>query len=75
MSQNRMTRAADKRAELDLQVDLLAEQELTAMLRMLHAMCRKLQVDPHIPEGRLQQLLRETDVNKLASTLDNNLPE
>ena len=75
MSQARMTRAADKRAELDLQVDLLAEQELTAMLRMLHAMCTKLQVDPQIPEGRLQQLQRDTDVNKLASTLDSNLPE
>ena len=75
MSQNRMTRAADRRAELDLQVDLLAEQELTAMLRMLDAMCRKLQVDPHVPADRLQQLLRETDVNKLASTLESRLPE
>ena len=33
MSQNRMTRHAEKRAHLDLQVNLLAEQELTALPR------------------------------------------
>src|SRR5688572_22625164 len=31
MSQNRMSRQAEKRAHLDLQVDMLAEQELTAI--------------------------------------------
>ena len=35
ISQNRMTMQADRRAHLDLQVNLLAEQEGTAMLRML----------------------------------------
>ena len=33
MSQNRMSRLADRRAHLDLQVNLLAERELTARLR------------------------------------------
>ena len=75
MSQNRMTRAADKRAELDLQVDLLAEQELTAMLQMLDALCRKLKVDSEVPDDRLQQLLSETDVDKLASTIESRLPK
>jgi uncharacterized membrane protein len=74
MSQNRMTRAADNRAELDLQVDLLAEQELTAMLHMLYALCGKLQVDVKISDARIHQLLHETDVNKLASALENHLP-
>ena len=31
MSQNRLTRQAEKRAHLDLQVNMLAEQELTAI--------------------------------------------
>ena len=35
ISQNRMTMQADRRAHLDLQVNLLAEQEATAMVRML----------------------------------------
>jgi uncharacterized membrane protein len=38
-SQNRLTREADKRAHLDLQVNLLAEQEMTLVLRMLHELC------------------------------------
>lgn len=74
MAQNRMARAADKRAHLDLQVDLLAEQETTTMLRMLHALCAKLHVDVPVPDERMQQLLHETDVHKLASALDQRLP-
>lgn len=75
MSQNRMTRAADKRAQLDLQVDLLAEQELTAILHMLYALCQKLDVDVKISDDRIHQLLHETDVNKLANALEHRLPK
>ena len=75
MSQNRMTRAADKRAHLDLQIDLLAEQELTTMLQMLHALCAKLDVNVEIADERMRQLLHETDVHKLASALEHRLPE
>jgi uncharacterized membrane protein len=71
MSQNRMTRQADKRAHLDLQVDLLAEQELTTMLQMLNALCAKMQVDVTISD---QHMLDETDVHKLASALESELP-
>ena len=35
MAQNRMTQQADKRAHLDLQINLLAEQELTAILKVV----------------------------------------
>jgi uncharacterized membrane protein len=74
MSQNRMSRLADRRAHLDLQVDLLAERELTVMLQLLQALCDKhgiplKDVDPH-PDD----LLQETDVTKLASDLDAKLP-
>ena len=34
-SQNRLTRQADKRSHLDLQIDLLAEREMTAVLQLL----------------------------------------
>lgn len=75
MSQNRMTREADKRAHLDLQVDLLAEQELTTMLHMLHALCVKHQVHVDIPDDRIRQLLKDTDVGEIAKTLKDRLPE
>jgi uncharacterized membrane protein len=35
ISQNRMAEAADKRADLDLQVSLLAEHEITALIRLV----------------------------------------
>jgi uncharacterized membrane protein len=71
MSQNRMTRQADKRAHLDLQVDLLAEQELTTILHMLRALCAKHGVRVHIPSAQL----KDTDVHSLAETLDERLPD
>jgi uncharacterized membrane protein len=44
MSQNRQGRLADRRNQLDLQINLLAEQENTEMLRMLRLICGKLQI-------------------------------
>ena len=73
MTQNRMQRLADKRAHLDLQVNLLAEQELTAMLQMLYALCRSAGLDITVRDGRVEQLLKETDIHTLASALDREL--
>jgi uncharacterized membrane protein len=75
MSQNRMTRQADKRAHLDLQIDLLAEQELTTILRMLRALCAKQGVRVHVPRARMREQLKDTDVHSLAATLDERLPD
>jgi uncharacterized membrane protein len=75
MSQDRMMREADKRAHLDLQIDLLAEQELTTILHMLHALCVKQQVHVDVPDDRIRQMLKETDVRELAMTLKDRLPE
>ena len=75
MSQNRMSRQADKRAHLDLQIDLLAEQELTTILRMLRALCVQQGVKVTIPNGQMREQLKDTDVHSLASTLDRRLPD
>jgi uncharacterized membrane protein len=75
MTQNRMTRQADKRAHLDLQVNLLAEQELTAMLKMLTALCERLGVAVPARDNLVEQLVKETDIHQLASALDRELPE
>ena len=73
MTQNRMTKQADRRAHLDLQVNLLAEQELTAILQMLYALCQKAGTCARVNDARVQQLLRETDVVELAVTLEKAL--
>jgi uncharacterized membrane protein len=41
MSQNRQSKLMDLRNELDLQVNLLAEQETTEVLRLLRCLCEK----------------------------------
>jgi len=75
MTQNRMTRQADKRAHLDLQVNLLAEQELTAMLQMLHALCQRVGVSVTVRDTGVEQLLKDTDIHQLANALDRELTE
>ena len=74
MSQNRAARLADRRAHLDLQIDLLAERELTAMLHMLRALCAKQEVVLDDIGTDVNDLLQETDVTELASNLDDKLP-
>jgi len=69
-TQNHMTQLADRRAALDLQINLLSEQELTAMLHMLNGLCTRLGVHISIHDERVQQLLADTDVHKIAVALD-----
>jgi uncharacterized membrane protein len=75
MTQNRMQHQADKRAHLDLQVNLLAEQELTAILRMLTAVSQRLGIDPAQAGERVDQLLEQTDIETLSAALDQKLPD
>src|SRR5829696_489481 len=42
ISQNRMNIQADKRSELDLQVSLLAEHEITKLITLVNAMAKKM---------------------------------
>lgn len=68
MTQNRLTKDADKRAHLDLQINMLAEQESTATLQMLEKICKHLGIQ-YAADGA-QQLAKATDVIKIANTLD-----
>jgi uncharacterized membrane protein len=70
MTQNRMAHLTERRAHLDLQINLLAEQELTAMLHMLHGLCTHAGVKVRIRDERIQHLLGETDIQKIAVALD-----
>lgn len=56
ISQNRMAAAADKRADLDLQISLLAEHELTKLAGLMTTIAERLgvpaQQDPELAEVR-----------------------
>lgn len=75
MTQNRMQRQADKRAHLDLQVNLLAEQELTTMLKMLAGICRRLEVAVESRDANVDQLVKDTDIHTIAVAIDRELTD
>jgi len=75
ISQNRMARQAERRSHLDLQVGMLAEQELTMMLQMLQKLCQHTGVDVKSTIPQVRGFSETTDVHKLASELQEKLPE
>ncbi len=54
ISQNRMSALADKRADLDLQISLLAEHEVTRLITLVRAMAARMGIeasqDPELTE-------------------------
>lgn len=75
ISQNRMVRQAEKRAHLDLQVGMLAEQELTTLLQMQQKICQRLGVSVIEEKDEVKDFAKATDVHQLARELDQQLPK
>jgi uncharacterized membrane protein len=75
ISQSRMARQAERRSHLDLQVGMLSEQELTAVLQMLQKLCQHMGVNVDSSKQEVQSFSKTTDVHKLASELEDKLPE
>jgi uncharacterized membrane protein len=75
ISQNRMTHLADRRAHLDLQVNLLAEQENTIILRMLETLCEKEGIATGPMTKEVQAFFAAKDLHALADELNRELPE
>jgi uncharacterized membrane protein len=72
IKQNRMTHLSDRRAHLDLQINLLAEREATHVLRLLRRVAHRLQVLEDLPEEKLTE---DTRVEGLIETLDQKLKQ
>src|SRR5581483_9887328 len=72
IKQNRMSKRADQRAHLDLQINLLAEREMTLVLQMLQRIATRLGV--RAPEDQIEQFAEETSVEDLARELRERLP-
>ena len=69
-SQNRLARQADRRSHLDLQIDLLAEREMTAVLRLLRDIASHLKVETSVTSEQLRDLSKRTDLHQLTSRMD-----
>lgn len=57
ISQNRMAAAADKRADLDLQINLLSEHEVTKLVAMVSEISKHLGL-AHVATGEIEELKR-----------------
>jgi uncharacterized membrane protein len=68
IKQNRMSKRADQRAHLDLQINLLAEREMTLVLQMLQRISTRLGV--RLAGEDIEELSEETSVEALARLLE-----
>ena len=68
-SQNRLARQADRRSHLDLQIDLLSEREMTAVLRLLGDIAAHLKIETSVTADQLRDLAKKTDLHKLTDRM------
>ncbi len=71
ISQNRMQALADKRADLDLQVSLLAEHEITQLINLVTEIAKRMNVEAaHDPE--LRELAQDVAPEKVLDHMEDH---
>lgn len=73
VKQNRMTTAADRRAHINLQIDMLAEKEATKLLHMQRLVCLRLGIAEIENDQELADLLKNTNATFLADQLTEHI--
>ena len=68
-----MSERADRRSHLDLQINLLAEKEMTKSRQMLQSICHGLGVEE--VDSEVLELSKDTVVKNLAQDIRTNLKE
>ena len=69
ISQNRMSVQADKRADLDLQVSLLTEHDVTRLITIISAMAKKMDIqEAYHPE--IEELSKDVHPEKVMDTME-----
>jgi len=74
MRQNRMMRRGERRDHLNLQVDLLAEKEITKLLQMVRALCGHMGLQNIMADKEIRDLSQNTSIESLSQTLEDRLP-
>lgn len=69
ITQNRMAAAADRRAELDLQVSLLAEAEITKLVQLVSEMAERMQV-PAAEEPEVEEMKRPVEPEAVLDAIE-----
>jgi uncharacterized membrane protein len=69
ITQNRMAALADKRADLDLQVSLLAEHEITRLITLVRAIANRMHIEEsHDPE--LKELSKDVRPERVLDKIE-----
>jgi uncharacterized membrane protein len=74
MRQNRMLRRGERRDHLNLQIDLLAEKEITTLLQMVRAICGHMGLQSIVADKEIRELSKNTSIESLSRTLEDRLP-
>lgn len=74
MRQGRMSRRADERDHLMLQVLLLTEKEITAVLKMNRQIAREMGLNQVADNPEIRDLSQHTSIEDVAQTIKENLP-
>ena len=61
---------SDKRSHLNLQIDLPAEREMTAVLQLLQDIARHLEVNTTVTPEQRRDLAKNTDVRSLTDRME-----
>ncbi|WP_267386293.1 DUF1003 domain-containing protein [Sphingomonas sp. GC_Shp_3] len=73
ISQNRMMGAAAKQADLDLQINLLAEHELTRLVTLVDAIARKMEVNV-LPDAEVAEIKQDVSPEAVLDGLEHDAP-
>jgi uncharacterized membrane protein len=74
ISQNRMAAAADKRADLDLQISLLAEHEVTRLVTLVSGIADRMGVKTEA-DADLEEIALDVDPEAVLDELEETKPE
>ena len=74
ISQNRMAAAADRRADLDLQISLLAEHEVTKLATLISAMAQHMGVKTEVDE-ELNEIQRDIAPEAVMDEIEETEPK
>jgi uncharacterized membrane protein len=74
ISQNRMNVMADKRAELDLQISLLTEHEVTNLIKLVKEIAQKLQIK-QADNAEIEELAKEVNPEKVLDILEKQMQD
>jgi uncharacterized membrane protein len=70
ITQNRMAAQADRRADLDLHISLLAEHEVTRLITLVSSIAERMGIEPAVNKPELAELEKDVDPEKVLERIE-----